>query len=219
MISREFIQFFQELDRNNNKAWFHQHKSAYESFVKQPFEQIVQKVLDELNSIESGYPIQAKETLFRINRDVRFSSDKRPYHTMIKASIVRGGKKSAMPGFYLAADAQALKIGGGLRMIQPKNLKYVRQFVSKHIDELLAITEQTTFKKHYPEVLGERYKTQDLMARNSTTPSPYLLNKQFYVMKDYPINDYLDQDLTSFIMQHVEILRPFNGLLQRAISH
>lgn len=217
MITKEFTQFFEELAVNNNREWFLENKKKYEETVKKPFMELIQGVLEKLPAGQ-GYPVDPKETLFRINRDVRFSTDKTPYHTLIKASIVQGGKKSERPGIYLAADAETFRVGGGLAMIHPKKLKAVRQFVADHIDELIALTRAKPFSSLFPELKGEQYKKADTIAQSAGVETPLLLHKQFYYMASYPIKDYYEKDMIPVVMQHIEAAKKLNRFLTEALD-
>ncbi len=49
-FTHDFIDFFKELGENNNKVWFDEQKSRYESVVKLPFLNFVIDALQVLNS-------------------------------------------------------------------------------------------------------------------------------------------------------------------------
>ena len=97
MLTQGYIDFFTELSENNHKEWFHANKKRYDVHAKGGFSKVVQGVLDRLQDDSPDYPEKASSTLFRINRDMRFVKEGGPYHTIMKASLVRGGKKSAAP--------------------------------------------------------------------------------------------------------------------------
>lgn len=220
MITQEYINFFEDLAVNNNREWFQQQKKRYEQKAKTPFLEMIQSVLDELNKMEMAYPEEAKQTLFRINRDVRFSADKTPYHTILKASIVKGGKKSERPGIYLAANAQTLSIGGGLIKVDPKKLKLFRQYVANHLEELHQVVADEAFVELYKDLRqGESYKKPDAIAQSAAIESPYLLLKQFYYMQEYPLVAHLDQDLTDFILTHIQATKPIHQFLTKALNY
>ncbi len=98
MLQPATIKFLKDLKKNNNKEWFDVNRKVYES-AKQDFGNLVQTVIgiyckkdDELASLK------AKDCMFRINRDIRFSKDKSPYKTNFGASINKGGRKSILAG-------------------------------------------------------------------------------------------------------------------------
>ena len=77
----EVRKFYQELEKNNNKEWFQANKARYEEFVREPAKELVYEM--GLRFAKSGLPYYAdpKKSLFRVNRDIRFSANKDPYKT------------------------------------------------------------------------------------------------------------------------------------------
>ena len=217
MLTKEYIIFFKDLGQNNNRDWFLKQKDRYEKHAKIPFIKLIQNVLLELNKDHVRYPVEAQKTLFRINRDVRFSTDKSPYHTILKSSITQSGKKSEMPAIYIGADAHTLRIGGGLYMIPPQKSKAIRSFVASNIQELIALEEAPSFVSHYGRIKGDKYKREDSIAQTVSTKSTLLLHKQFYYMTELPLEKYLNRDLTSIIIPYIEAGKPVNQFLTDAI--
>ena len=101
-FEQDFIDFFKELQQNNHRDWFHSQKKRYENSVKQPFLIFVQEIINQMQDMDQAITMEAKEAMFRINRDIRFSKDKSPYKTHMAAIISAGGKKDmTTPGMYL----------------------------------------------------------------------------------------------------------------------
>jgi uncharacterized protein (TIGR02453 family) len=100
---RELITFFDQLKRNNTKEWFTEHKKDYEAYVKQPSEGFVLAMGAKLKAISPGIHAIPKvnQSLFRLNRDTRFSKDKTPYKTNLGIWFWEGGRKRMeCSGFY-----------------------------------------------------------------------------------------------------------------------
>jgi uncharacterized protein (DUF2461 family) len=68
-FDEEFITFFSELEKNNNKEWFHDNKKNYENYVKKPMLAFVTDVVEELQKLDSTIQIEPKKCIGRINRD------------------------------------------------------------------------------------------------------------------------------------------------------
>ena len=119
MLQPSTLKFLKDLKKNNNKPWFDAHRKDYEK-AKADFAAFIQKVIDKHSkrdpTIES---IVAKDCMFRINRDIRFSKDKSPYKTNMGAYINRGGKKSCLPViiFIVNRDNVLLAEGYGCRCL------------------------------------------------------------------------------------------------------
>ncbi len=222
MITKSYTAFFKELAANNHKDWFQENKKRYEEDVKKPFTALVENLLSELSKKDGRISqIKASQTLFRINRDIRFSKDKTPYNTVMKASISAGGKKSEMPGFYLGIDAESVHLGGGLYNIATPNLKKIRSFLLQHCEEFSAIAESASFKNKLGSIKGEQAKRIDKEFMATAGDCPYLFNKQFYAMANIDINDFLKLDnnaQTGIILEYFDEIEPVNQFLEKAMS-
>ena len=75
------LQFFRQLARHNEKAWFEAHRSEYEQEVREPMQELIEEMLMRFRSFAPEIGGDPKRSMFRIYRDVRFSKDKSPYKT------------------------------------------------------------------------------------------------------------------------------------------
>ncbi|MFJ6535490.1 DUF2461 domain-containing protein [Paenarthrobacter sp. NPDC091711] len=109
------FRFYAELEENNNREWWLEHKAIYDAEVKEP----LVGLLAELE------PQFGPAKIFRPNRDVRFSQDKSPYKTAQGAFAA--GQEGV--GFYLQISADGLLIGGGYHSHTPAQLARFRAAV------------------------------------------------------------------------------------------
>jgi uncharacterized protein (TIGR02453 family) len=121
----DFIDFFKELAANNHKDWFDLNRKRYEQSVKKPFAAFTQYMIDVIAKENSDFnDLLAKDCIFRINRDIRFSNDKTPYKTMSSAVIATGVKKStAINGIYFEFSAEHVRVYGGIYEINKEEIK------------------------------------------------------------------------------------------------
>ena len=97
---KEIIEFLSRLEKNNNREWFHEHKSDYLA-AQEKFNGFTEKLIAGIAGFdESVSGLTAKECTYRIYRDTRLSPDKRPYKCHMGAFICPGGKKSGFSGYY-----------------------------------------------------------------------------------------------------------------------
>ena len=81
MLQKSTIEFLEKLKKNNNRDWFNQNKELYNK-AKEDFIAFVQILIDQITAFDKSLKgIEAKNCIFRIYRDVRFSKDKTPYNT------------------------------------------------------------------------------------------------------------------------------------------
>lgn len=133
-LGPELFRFLGELARNNRRDWFERRKARYESDVKRPCLRFIGDFAAPLARISPRFraiPSASRGSLFRIHRDVRFSSDKSPYKThagLHFAHEVRGDVDA--PGFYLHLEPGKSFVGMGIWHPDAVTLKRVRQAIA-----------------------------------------------------------------------------------------
>jgi uncharacterized protein (TIGR02453 family) len=174
------LQFFHGLKRDNSKAYFEAHRHVYEEQVRQPMEAL----LAELEKDLAQPDIEVK--IFRLNRDLRFSPDKRPYKEHLGAylSSPRAG------GVYLQVSDDGLYVAMGSHEMAPDQLGRYRDAVAGKDGEKLArivgalvkhgyqVTEPS-FKRvpaGYPtdHPRSDLLRCKGLMASRNWKPGPWL---------------------------------------------
>ena len=94
MISKTTFQFLKDLKKNNNRDWFTVNKPRFEE-AKAEFEKFIDALIQHISKFDKSIAHHtAKDCVFRIYRDVRFSKDKSPYKTHFGAHITSAAKKS-----------------------------------------------------------------------------------------------------------------------------
>jgi len=216
-FTKDFIQFFEELSKNNNKEWFEDNKKRYENSVKKPFLALVEDIIPFIKSIEPNFKEEAKKTIFRINRDVRFSKDKSPYKTNVAAVFNPRGKNSEFPGFYIHVDAKECWIGGGCYELSKENLSKVRNEILIHHEKWNQILQDQTFKSIFQSLaecetnkkVPEEFKSFDNLPTD-------LLKKRFYFMLSKPSDLLLSDQLMPEIQKCYLAGLPILGFLGQA---
>ena len=221
MLQQSTIKFLKDLKRNNNKPWFDNHRKEYEN-ARQDFSHFIQLVIDKHAKTDPSIgSLKAKECIFRINRDIRFSKDKSPYKTNLGASINRGGKKSIFGGYYFHCEPGESFIGGGVWMPMPPELKKIRQEIDYSLDEFNKIISSRRFR----DVYGELYDGEDVSLskvpqgfEKNNPAAPYLKLKSILAMKKFSEKEILSKDLLRQSLQAFEALQPLVQFINRALE-
>ena len=151
------LPFLRELAMNNNRPWFNDNKPRWIA-IKEAFEAFTQTLLDAMIPLDPSLEgLTAKQCVYRIYRDTRFSADKTPYKTHVACFLSSWGKKnSGVPGYYFQMgcdEAYGLKgacnLGGGIFMPTPEALAAIRQEIFYCPDDLLAIMDEPSYKKYF----------------------------------------------------------------------
>jgi uncharacterized protein (TIGR02453 family) len=105
IFSPALFQFLRQLKRNNKREWFQKNKSRFETDVRDPALRFITEFAPHLAKLSPHFvadPRPSRGSLFRIYRDTRFASDKRPYKTHVGIHFSHEkGKDAHAPVFYL----------------------------------------------------------------------------------------------------------------------
>src|SRR5690349_13436306 len=124
ILVEDTIEFFRELELNNNREWFEKNKKRYESSVKKPMEALAEQLIDAMRALDPEITMTPKQALFRIHRDIRFSKDKTPYKNHSGLSISKKGRADfGTPGIYLHVAPRNFGIASGYYHLEPDKLK------------------------------------------------------------------------------------------------
>lgn len=213
------LHFLKKLKINNNKVWFEENRKNYE-LAKADMENLVQQVIGALTALDIRYgELTAKQCMFRINRDVRFSKDKSPYKTNLGAGFSLGGKKSTGAGLYLHIEPEHSFIGGGLWMPPADALKTIRQEIDYQANDFLQIIENKNFKKLFGGLSeAETLKNAPKGYENDHPMLRYLRLKSFVATHPLKDSEVLDKNNLQTIMENVKYLSPLIAFINTAME-
>lgn len=216
MIQKSTVQFLKELKKNNNKPWFDEHRTEYET-AKKDFIQFLEGLIEKMKTFDPEMAeVKAKDCLFRINRDVRFSKNKDPYKPNFGASINFKGRKSTYPGYYVHLEPGGVFVGGGAYMLMPDELQKVRQEIDYNTKDFFKIIASKPFKSIYKEIKGESLVNPPKGFDGTSEAIEYIKQKQFYAMASIADADILTAAFEKKILEAFKALVPLNRFLSQA---
>jgi uncharacterized protein (TIGR02453 family) len=179
--------FLISLQHNNNREWFKANEKLYQT-AKKEFETLIELLILGIKEFDTEISnISAKDCVFRIFRDVRFSHNKEPYKANFGAFIAPNGRKSEYAGYYVHFEPGNSFLGGGIYMPQPDVLRAIRNAIyddSKHYKDII---NNPKFKKYFSEIYGEKLKTAP-KGFPKDFPDIDLLKPKHYALS-HPISD------------------------------
>lgn len=216
MLQTSTLTFLRQLKKNNNKDWFDEHRKEYET-AKKDFEAFVAELLQALCTLEPKLEGQkAKDCVFRIFRDVRFSKDKTPYKSHFGAVFARGGRKWDGAVYYLHLDPGACFAGGGVWEPEAPLLKRVRQEIDYDFKGFQKIISDKSFRACFPKLDGEKLSKPPQGYTADNPAIEYLKMKSFtagHAMKD---DVFTAKDAVEKVVSVFATLSPFIDFLNRA---
>lgn len=152
MLSAATLQFLKDLKKHNNKEWFDTNRQRYTN-ARADIEMMATGLIARMGSFDTSVAhLQAKDCLFRINRDVRFSKNKAPYKTNMAVYVSKNGKQAMdCAGYYLHVEPGASFMAAGIWMPMGPELKKIRQEIDYNLEELQKILRQKSFRQIFPD--------------------------------------------------------------------
>jgi uncharacterized protein (TIGR02453 family) len=213
------IDFLKELAANNNREWFNANKNFYET-AKREMESFVEKLIPSIAEFDQNLKyVHARDCMFRIYRDVRFSKNKEPYKTNMGAWIAAGGRKSSGPGYYLHIQPGECMLAGGVYMPQPDQLKKIRSEIYYNAMEFKAILGSKGARKYFkglsewdkqklpPRDFPKDFEDIDLLKYRHYTVSLMLTDDQV-----------MEKGFEGLVLKVFKQIAPLNEFLRRAMN-
>lgn len=128
----ESFAFFGELAENNNKGWFDRHRDVYENHVTGVFRLLLRTLEPFLLKLDPEFETAGKTNgnFSRINRDIRFSKDKRPYKPNFYLYVFdRRRSRSETGRLYVGLSAECVTVGFSIYAGESRNSKSAVQTV------------------------------------------------------------------------------------------
>ena len=215
------FEFLRQLKKNNNRDWFLKNKPRYESDVRDPTLRFIQDVGPGLKKVSRHIvadPRPVGGSLFRVNRDIRFSKDKSPYKTAVGMSFWNdSGGQAVAPGFYLHLEPGTSFAGGGIHMTDNKTLNKVRDLIVAEPATWKRVTRQARFAPMYV-YMGESLKRapQGYAPENPLVED--LKRKGYSWHQHFTEAHVIAPDFMNRYLEGCRGASPFAGLLARALT-
>lgn len=226
-MSPDTLLFFRELAANNNREWFMDNKRRYDA-IREAMIDLAAQVIDELSPLDPtiGHP-DPRKCLYRINRDLRFTTDKSPYKTHISFFLSSYGiKRSGEAGYYLQLGQEdyGLKgngaLGGGIFMPDKAKLAAIRQEIFYNPEDFHGIINDKEYKRFF----GDTFLTTRKLSRapkgypNDWEHADLLKYNDYCSAHTIPAKVITSDGLKDYVMKAFRATLPLNKFILRAES-
>lgn len=201
------LTFIKELKENNNRDWFNAHKSTYLESLE-IFRDFANDLISGISTFDPTVGnLEARDTIFRIYRDVRFSKDKQPYKTHFGCWVAKGGRKSTDAGYYFHLDPGKSFMAAGVWMPPKEQLNLIREEILFNPDPYLKLVHDIEMDPGY-----ERGGKEDMLKKG-----PAGFPKDFIHMEEVKYKHYIwsrSYSDTEIMKSHFvnEVVEDFKGL-------
>lgn len=202
---KKAFDFLQDLKENNNREWFEKHRPTYE-VARDEMAVLVQKILDGMKEQDVIEQVEARKSMQRIYRDVRFSKDKTPYKQHFGGKITRA-TKYRRGGYYFHLEPGNTFVVAAFWNPNKEDLAWIRSHIAMDAAPLDTIVNDPIFKKEFGEIEGEKLKNKPKGYEIDHPNIEWLKYKQFLVFKHFSDEEALSPNF------HKKVLKAFAQML------
>lgn len=219
---KKCIDFLTQLDCNNNREWFNANRAFYTE-AKNEFTAFMTALIDGIAEFDDSIRgLQVRDCVYRINRDTRFSADKRPYKTHFGGFIVKRGKCSGYAGYYIHIEPTANGMLGcnmlasGMIMPEPPILRSIREEILDCGDEIEDIVRRSD---GFEFSLANSLKRTPMGFPKDTRHDYLLRLKDHFIEKRFANEELLDPGFLQRCVDAFRTTKPYIDHLNRAIDY
>lgn len=212
-ISKETLEFFKNLEQNNNRDWFNDHKTDFkkiETDAKKVYNAVLNnlKVHDDVDGLK----------MFRIYRDVRFSKNKAPYKTHFGGSFHRT-KPHLRGGYYLHIQPNnGSFIATGFWEPAPADLLRMRKEFEMDDQEIRTILNDKAFKSIWGGFVGDEVKSAPKGFNKDHKAIDLIKKKQYIFTKKYTDEQVLSPDFLNDVNNSFKAVRPYFNYMSDVLT-
>lgn len=214
MITNQTLDFLKQLEKNNNRDWFNEHKKEFkriESEVKKTYANLFEllKTHDEIDNFK----------LFRIYRDVRFSANKDPYKTHFGGAYHRK-KPELCGGYYLHIQPNNESfIATGFWEPNSADLLRIRKEFEMDDHEIRTILADKTFSSIWGHTfVGDEVKSAPKGFNRDHKAIDLIKKKQYIFTKKFSDQEVLQADFIEVVNSNFKAVRPFFNYMSEVLT-
>jgi uncharacterized protein (TIGR02453 family) len=201
MNTSNILSFLNKLKNNNSKEWMDANRAHYQE-ASADFQVFINVIIGQISKFDTSIAhLEAKQCMFRINRDTRFSKNKAPYKTNFGAYICCKGKKGGAAGYYVHIEPGNSFIAAGIWMPEPPLLAQIRQEIDYQHADFNKIMKKKTFRNYFPAGLDNSDKLiRPPKGYDAENPAIDIIKlKNFVVISQFKDDDTAKNNFTSMI--------------------
>lgn len=212
-FSNNLLDFFNRLEKNNNRDWFNEHKKEFKTIESE-----AKKCYSEVFNLLKSHDEVDQFKMFRIYRDVRFSKNKLPYKTHFGGTFHRK-KPELRGGYYLhIAPSNESFIAAGFWEPNASDLQRMRKEFETDATEMRQIINEETFKSVWGNLVGDELKTAPRDFDKDHPDIDLIKKKQYIFVKKYTDNEVLSDDFLEQVNTSFKAIRPYFDYMSEVLT-
>lgn len=215
-IANSTLNFLKKLSKNNDREWFNKNKNLYVAAHENVLA-FVDALLSEMRRHDNIGTHSAKDSLFRIYRDIRFSKDKSPYKTYWAGHFKRATKK-LRGGYYFQIGPGETMAAGGFFSPESKDLLRIRQDIDMNFKDWKKMLADKKIVNTFGELQGDMVATTPKGFSKDNPAIELLKHKQFYFSRSFTDKEVLSNNFLQQMNQAFRNLRPYFDYMSEVLT-
>jgi uncharacterized protein (TIGR02453 family) len=212
-VPKEALEFFEKLEKNNDRDWFNIHKKEFKT-IETKVKAVYNTVFEQLKT----YDDVDKLKMFRIYRDVRFSKNKLPYKTHFGGSFHRT-KPKLRGGYYLHIQPNNESfIATGFWEPAPVDLLRIRKEFEMDDSEMRTILQDKKFNSIWGDFVGDEVKTAPKGFSKEHKAIDLIKKKQYIFVKKFTDKEVLDENFLNNVNEAFKAIRPYFNYMSDVLT-
>ena len=226
----ESFTFLRGLRTHNRREWFEAHRPDYTRHILDPLRAVANELDVRFATLAPEFEANARRSLFRIYRDVRFSKDKSPYKTHAALWVYHrapgrgvGKEIDGGAGFYLHLEPGASLVAGGIWMPPRHSLARIRDQLARDLPGFKRTVGAAAFRKRFgglsDDEPGVKLKRMPRGFAEDHPAAPWLRFNSFTVSVGYRDAEMLAGSLVDRAMKDFALMVPLCRWLNAALGY
>ncbi|KAL2066746.1 hypothetical protein VTL71DRAFT_2818 [Oculimacula yallundae] len=233
-LHRNTLEFLRELKENNKRDWLKHYDLPYRQAEKD-FQSFVAELSNIVCKTDPTIPeLPVKDVIYRIHRDMRFTSDPTPYKTYFSATWSRTGRKGPYAHYYVHIQpGEESFCGGGYFGCDNETLACLREDIDTRPHQFKSVLMGERLRKtFFPKVKADEGKVVaafcEMSKMNALKKKPkgfdadhkdigLLKLRNFILTKKIPDKDITSKDGLAIIGDIIEAFEPFVTYLNNTV--
>jgi len=212
-FSNDVLEFFKNLENNNNREWFNEHKKEFKTIETQ-----VKKCYSILFEMLKTHDEVDQFKMFRIYRDVRFSKNKLPYKTHFGGTFHRK-KPELRGGYYLhIAPNNESFIATGFWEPNSNDLFRMRKEFEMDDSIMRGIISEKSFRSVWGELVGDELKSAPRDFAKDHPAIDLIRKKQYIFIKKYTDKEVISDDFLTNVNESFKTIRPYFDYMSEVLT-
>jgi uncharacterized protein (TIGR02453 family) len=217
-FSKAALGFLRALKTHNDRDWFAERKTLYETELKAPMLELAEEINAALSKFAPEHLRPPQKAVMRIYRDIRFSKNKQPYKTHVSAWWARAGlEKTSGGGFYLEIGPSQIMVAAGVYMPEKEQLLAIRRHLLEHHERYRKLLAAKKLRSEMREIDALKMSRGPKGFDPKHPAMDLILQRQWGVLSTLPAERALQPTLARDIVERFKLAAPLVALLNEPL--